>query len=342
MIKQEHKNLVSIKRACELCKVSRSGYYDWLRRPAKTNVDVLGQKIKRIFKNSRKTYGTRRIKKQLAIEGIAASRQRISRKMAEQGLIAKAHRKTRATTNSNHDHPVALNLLNRQFDVKQPNKVWVMDITYLATNEGWLYLAIVLDLYSRMVVGWSISKRMTQELVIDALETAIKRRNPSPGLICHSDRGSQYCSHAYQNLLQEHGFICSDSELKPILQAFIRTAADIDDWVKGIAGIIVKKPLDAWNDHDFMPFVANLRDYVDRIDQLEALNTFGSNSKSDAVLLSVMDANGKLTREIFTSSPKNKEIVDRKVKEILSLPESTEIILELVKSLLGGESYGDR
>jgi putative transposase len=211
MIKQEHKNLVSIKRACELCKVSRSGYYDWLRRPAKTNVDVLGQKIKRIFKNSRKTYGTRRIKKQLAIEGIAASRQRISRKMAEQGLIAKAHRKTRATTNSNHDHPVALNLLNRQFDVKQPNKVWVMDITYLATNEGWLYLAIVLDLYSRMVVGWSISKRMTQELVIDALETAIKRRNPSPGLICHSDRGSQYCSHAYQNLLQEHGFICSMS-----------------------------------------------------------------------------------------------------------------------------------
>jgi hypothetical protein len=136
--------------------------------------------------------------------------------------------------------------------------------------------------------------------------------------------------------------ICSDSELKPILQAFIRTAADIDDWVKGIAGIIVKKPLDAWNDHDFMPFVANLRDYVDRIDQLEALNTFGSNSKSDAVLLSVMDANGKLTREIFNSSPKNKEIVDRKVKEILSLPESTEIILELVKSLLGGESYGDR
>lgn len=211
MIKQVHKNLVSIKRACELCKVSRSGYYDWLRRPAKTDVDVLGQKIKRIFKNSRKTYGTRRIKKQLAIEGITASRQRISRKMAEQGLIAKAHRKTRATTNSNHDHPVAPNLLDRQFDVKQPNKVWVMDITYLATNEGWLYLAIVLDLYSRMVVGWSIHKCMTKELVVDALETAIKRRNPSPGLICHSDRGSQYCSHAYQNLLQEHGFICSMS-----------------------------------------------------------------------------------------------------------------------------------
>ena len=211
MIKQEHSNLVSIKRACELCKVSRSGYYDWLRRPAKTDVDVLGQKIKRIFKKSRKTYGTRRIKKQLAVEGIVASRQRIRRKMAEQDLVAKAHRKTRATTNSNHDHPVAPNLLGRQFDVQHPNKAWVMDITYLATSEGWLYLAIVLDLYSRMIVGWSIGKRMTKELVIDALKTAIKRRNPAPGLICHSDRGSQYCSHAYQDLLQEHGFLCSMS-----------------------------------------------------------------------------------------------------------------------------------
>ena len=211
MIKQEHKNLVSIKRACELSKVSRSGYYEWLRRPEKRGVDVLGQKIKRIFKKSRKTYGTRRIKKQLEAEGIAVSRQRIRRKMAEQGLVAKARRKTRATTNSNHDHPVAPNLLDRQFDVQHPNKVWVMDITYLATSEGWLYLAIVLDLYSRRIVGWSIGKRMTKELVIDALETAVKRRNPAPGLICHSDRGSQYCSHAYRELLQKHGFLCSMS-----------------------------------------------------------------------------------------------------------------------------------
>jgi putative transposase len=211
MIKQEYKNLVSIKRACELCKVSRSGYYDWLQRPTKIDVDVLGQKIKRIFKKSRKTYGTRRIKKQLVVEGIVASRQRIRRKMAEQGLIAKARRKTRATTNSNHDHPVAPNLLDRQFDVQHPNKAWVMDITYIATSEGWLYLAIVLDLYSRMVVGWSVSKRMTKALVMDALKNAIKRRNPAPGLICHSDRGSQYCSHAYQELLQQHGLLCSMS-----------------------------------------------------------------------------------------------------------------------------------
>jgi len=211
MIKQEHKNLVTIKRACELCQVSRSGYYDWQKRPIKIEIDILGQKIKRVFNKSRKTYGTRRIKKQLAVEGTVASRQRISRKMAEQGLIAKARRKTRATTDSNHNNPVAPNLLSRQFNVQHPNKVWVTDITYLATNEGWLYLAIILDLYSRMIVGWSIGKRMTKELVINALGIAIKRRNPDPGLICHSDRGSQYCSHAYQDLLQEHGFLCSMS-----------------------------------------------------------------------------------------------------------------------------------
>ena len=213
MIKQEHKNLVSIRRACELCKVSRSGYYQWLGRSVKTDtdVDVLGQKVKRIFLKSRKTYGTRRIKKQLKAEGIVASRQRIGRKMAAQGLVAKARRKTRATTNSNHDYPVAPNLLGRQFDVQYPNKAWVTDITYLATSEGWLYLAIVLDLNSRMIVGWSISKRMTKELVIDALEAAVKKRNPVLGLICHSDRGSQYCSHAYQDLLQKHSYLCSMS-----------------------------------------------------------------------------------------------------------------------------------
>lgn len=211
MIKREHKNLVSINRACELTQVSRSGYYKWLKRPNKIEVDVLKQKVKRIFDKSRKTYGTRRIKKQLETEGILVSRQLIRRKMAEQGLAAKARRKTRATTNSNHDNPVAPNLLGGNFDVKHPNEAWVMDITYLQTSEGWLYLAIVLDLYSRMIVGWSIGRRMTKELVIDALEIAIKKRNPAPGLICHSDRGSQYCSHAYRNLLQKYGFLCSMS-----------------------------------------------------------------------------------------------------------------------------------
>ena len=140
MIKKEHKNLVSIKRACELCEVSRSGYYKWLKRPVKAKVDVLVQKVKRIFKESRKTYGTRRIKKKLAAKGIVVSRQRIRRIMAEQGLVAKARRKTRATTDSNHNHPVAPNLLGGQFDAEHPNEAWVTDITYLATSEGWLDL----------------------------------------------------------------------------------------------------------------------------------------------------------------------------------------------------------
>lgn len=169
------------------------------------------QKVKRVFMESRKTYGTRRIKKKLAAEEIVWSRKRIRRIMAEQGLVAKARCKTRAATDSNHNHPVAPNLLGGRFDADYPNQVWVTDITYLKTREGWLYLAVVIDLYSRMVVGWSINNRMAKDLVINALEKAIKRRNPDPGLICHSDRGSQYCSHAYQDLLKKYGFLCSMS-----------------------------------------------------------------------------------------------------------------------------------
>jgi len=211
MIKEEHKNLVTIKRACELCEVSRSGYYQWLRRPRVKKADVLGEKVRRIFKRSRSTFGARRIKEALATEGWVVSRPRIRRKMTELGFVAKASRKTRATTDSNHDKPVAPNLLDKQFHMEYPNTAWVMDITYIATRDGWIYLAIVLDLYSRMIVGWSIDTRMKKELVIDALNMAIRRRNPGPGLICHSDRGSQYCSKAYQDLLDKHGFLCSMS-----------------------------------------------------------------------------------------------------------------------------------
>jgi len=192
-------------------EVSRSGYYDWLNRPRKVKVDVLGQKVKRIFEDSRKTYGSRRIKVRLSAEGMTVSRQTIRRKMSEMKLVAKARRKTRATTDSKHELPVAPNILGRQFEARRPNSVWVTDITYLATAEGWMYLAVVIDLYSRMVIGWSLDRNMKKELVIDALRMAIKRRKPSSGLVCHSDRGSQYCSHAYQELLREHGFICSMS-----------------------------------------------------------------------------------------------------------------------------------
>ncbi len=211
MIKKYHKPLVTIKRACQLCKVSRSGYYAWLKRPVKTEVDIFGHKVKSIFHKSKNTYGTRRIKKELAKKGIVLSRKKISHLMGKHNLVAKARRKTRITTDSKHNLPVAPNLLNQQFDVDAPNKIWVGDITYLATSEGWLYLAVVIDLYSRKVVGWSISNRMTKALVLSALMMAIIARKPDKGLIFHSDRGSQYCSYAYQDLLQKHGFRASMS-----------------------------------------------------------------------------------------------------------------------------------
>jgi len=131
--------------------------------------------------------------------------------MRKDGLKAKTIRKFKATTNSNHSLPVAENLLNRDFTPAEPNKAWVADITYIWTNEGWLYLAIVIDLFSRAVVGWSMSERMTRTLVMDAFTLAAKQRNPSPGLIHHSDRGSQYASADFQSLLVEHGAICSMS-----------------------------------------------------------------------------------------------------------------------------------
>jgi len=200
-----------VKRACELCNVSRSGYYAYLKRPIKSEVDILGQRVKRIFFKSKKRYGSRRIKKELEKQGIVVSRKKISRLMAKYNLLAKARRKMRYTTDSNHKLPVAPNLLDQSFEVTNPNEVWVGDITYLKTREGWLYLSIVIDLYSRKVVGWHLSNRMTKELVIEALRMAIKDRQPNRGLIFHSDRGSQYCSHAYQELLSMYGFRSSMS-----------------------------------------------------------------------------------------------------------------------------------
>jgi transposase InsO family protein len=131
--------------------------------------------------------------------------------MRENGLKAKHRKKFRPTTDSKHSHPVAPNLLDRQFETDAPNKVWVADITYIWTREGWLYLAVILDLYGRRVVGWALRRRMSQELALEALRRAIALRNPGPGLIHHSDRGSQYASRAYQKLLRSRGILCSMS-----------------------------------------------------------------------------------------------------------------------------------
>ena len=182
-----------------------------MKRPVKSKVDILGQKIKQIFFKSKRRYGSRRIKKELEKQGIIVSRNKISLLMTKHNLVAKARRKMRATTDSNHKLSVAPNLLGQNFNVNKANQIWVKDLTYLRTTEGWLYLSVVIDLYSRKVVGWHISNRMTKELVISALKMAIANRRPSKGLICHSDRGGQYCSHVYQELLSKHGLQSSMS-----------------------------------------------------------------------------------------------------------------------------------
>lgn len=199
---------------CRLFEVSKSGYYAWLRRPEsrrKTEDKELSELVKKIHEDSHGEYGSPKVHEELRRQGKRCGRKRVARLMRKDGLRAKTVRKFKATTNSDHHLPVADNLLDRDFSPTEPNKAWVADITYIWTNEGWLYLAVVLDLYSRAVVGWSMSERMTRSLVIDAFILAAKRRDPPPGLIHHSDRGSQYASADFQRLLVKYGAICSMS-----------------------------------------------------------------------------------------------------------------------------------
>lgn len=205
----------SIRLMCRLLDISVSGYYAWIRRPASKRSmqdNDLAIKIKRIFDEERSRPGAPRITKRLNQEGEHVGKQRVARIMREHGWRAKASKKFKATTNSNHQLPVAQNLLQKNFNALKPNEKWVSDITHCWTEEGWLYLAVVLDLYSRKIVGWALSERMTKQLVIDALQMAIWSRKPPRGLIIHSDRGSQYCSYDYQQLLTLHGLVCSMSK----------------------------------------------------------------------------------------------------------------------------------
>ena len=196
-------------------QVSRSGYYSWKNR-CKSKRDqereFLIPKVKELHKISRGTYGKRRIAVELeAVTGIACGLHKAGTLMKLAGVQVKRRKKFKATTNSNHGLPVSQNLLARDFTVSAPDRVYVGDITYIWTIEGWLYLAVVIDLFSRRVVGWAIDKCMTRQLVIDALVMAIWRRKPCPGLIFHSDRGSQYCSHDFQNMLKQHQIVSSMS-----------------------------------------------------------------------------------------------------------------------------------
>jgi putative transposase len=194
--------------------VSRSGYYLWLRNPESPREEedkAISQEIQVIYRDSHGTYGSPRVYREMKRRGRNIGRKRIARLMRKGGLRAKTRRKFKVTTDSKHNFPVAPNLLNRNFTPAEPNRAWASDITYIRTAEGWLYLAVVMDLFSRAIIGWSMSERMTRSLVIDALRMAVKRNHPSPGLLHHSDRGSQYASFDYQAVLGKYGMICSMS-----------------------------------------------------------------------------------------------------------------------------------
>jgi len=193
---------------CHVFNVSRTCYYAWVKhQPTQRSLRdaFLKSAIKESFLASKSTYGTRRIRAELGHQKIQVSRRRIGRLMREEGLICKMKRKFKKTTDSNHSEPISPNLLNRNFDASAPNKKFVGDITYIRTNEGWLYLAIVIDLYSRRVVGWSMRDNMKTSLVNDALLMALRHRRPSTGLIWHTDRGSQYASKSHRKLLSTNG-----------------------------------------------------------------------------------------------------------------------------------------
>ena len=199
---------------CKVMMVSRSGYYSWCSRDISARqqeYERLIPLVKESHRQSRRTYGARRIADDLTALGEPCGRTKAGSLMKLAGVSAKQSRKFKVTTDSKHDLPVAPNLLDRQFEVKEPDSVYVSDITYIWTAEGWLYLAIILDLFSRRVVGWSLQKRMTKKLVMDALRMAIWRRRPGAGLIFHSDRGSQYCSLAFQGLLKRNKMLSSMS-----------------------------------------------------------------------------------------------------------------------------------
>jgi putative transposase len=195
-------------------EVSRSGYYQYLKTDNHIKVDkdlVLLSIIRQIHGETRGAYGSRRTSARLRSQGHDVGRYRARSLMKKAGISVKHRRKFRITTDSKHSLPVAPNLLDRNFQVDQPDTVWCSDITYLWTMEGWLYLAVVIDLYSRKVVGWAMSSRMKESLVREALSMAYWRRKPGKGLLHHSDRGSQYAGSDYQRLLGIYGMICSMS-----------------------------------------------------------------------------------------------------------------------------------
>lgn len=209
-----NKTALPIDRMCSLLRVSVSGYYAWRRRlPSRRQRDdmVLLAHVRAQFAASGETYGSPRMHVELRADGLAVGRHRVARLMRENGLKGFQKRRWRRTTDSRHNRPVAPNILDQDFACDGPNRKWGADISYIWTAEGWLYLAIVVDLFSRQIVGWAVSDRMKKDLALNALRRALVRRGPAPGLVHHADRGSQYCSDEYLALLRTHKIVISMS-----------------------------------------------------------------------------------------------------------------------------------
>jgi putative transposase len=198
---------------CRLLGVTRNGFYHYQKRSQKPDPvrEEQLEWVKKIAESSHYTYGSRRMKKALNSLGYPVGRNKAKKLMNDAGVLVRYRRKYKVTTNSKHKQPVFENVLNRQFTAEAPNQAYASDITYIWTQEGWLYLAIVIDLFSRKVVGWSMSSRMKASLACDALKMALWQRRPQPGVITHSDRGVQYASKAYRTLLAAYGCVGSMS-----------------------------------------------------------------------------------------------------------------------------------
>jgi len=211
---EEHHSLFRVTKMCQVLEVKPSGYYSWKKRGKSKryleNINLL-KEIRKIEIDFKNIYGSPRITDELNDRGFDCGENRVARIMKENGIAAKTKKKFKVTTQSKHDHSVAENLLKQDFSATCTDSIWISDITYIWTKEGWLYLAAIMDLYSRQIIGWSMDKRLNQDLVINALNQAVGKRNPGTGVIFHSDRGVQYAGNDFCSLLNSHGFIQSMS-----------------------------------------------------------------------------------------------------------------------------------
>jgi putative transposase len=274
---EEHRDQFTVTRMCRRLEVSRTGYCQWRRRPPSRRSmanAVLDARVAAIHAGSKGSYGRPRIVQGLRDQGVPVGHERVRRSLRRQGLRPVYRPAYRVTTNSDHHKPVAPNLLKRRFDGWQVNQAWVGDVTYIATGEGWLYLACVMDLASRRIVGWSMSERMKADLVCQALKSAYWRRKPPAGLIMHTDRGSQYASDSHRKLTTDYRMILSMSRTadcwdNAVMESFFKTLKvervhrlryhtraaaklDIVDWIEGFynrsrmhSSIGYKTPVDA-------------------------------------------------------------------------------------------------